>query len=608
MGKVASGSLWAQLRTFVDLASSDARRWIPLAVIGSIVLAGLDTLGVAAMVPLMALFTSGDTTSGAVGAMAGMLGTHDEATLTIAFASLVALVFILKSACTIPFRWWLVGRTTRISADAATELMRRYVLSPYIVHRARKLPEIYRNVNDATGQASSVLLGIVGLVSDGMVLLAILAVLLVMSPLVTVFAIVFFAILVAGAQRLLRDRQVRLGEELAEVGLQAWQHIMPAFDGFREARLTASGTAFVDGYRDARRRGARAQRTLSVLSELPKYLLEIGFIVAIVGIAGILFATNPGEGGKEHVLSVLAVFAAASLRALPTMNRITATFAVIRGGQAGLRIVSEAAWELARGPQHREAPRTGEPFQGDIELRGVSFRYPDATEDVVHDLDLVIRENRSTAFVGSSGAGKSTLLDVILGLLAPTTGAVTCGGRPIDDDPATWYRGLGVVPQDVFLLNGTLAANVAFGVPAEEIDRDRVREVLALAELGGFVEGLPAGLDTAVGERGVRLSGGQRQRIGLARALYRRPRVLVLDEATSALDNQTEHEIAGTLRGLGGTMTIIIVAHRLSTVRDADRLVFFSGGEVAGSGTFAEVQQAVPEFAKLVKLGELGQS
>ena len=304
-------------------------------------------------------------------------------------------------------------------------------------------------------------------------------------------------------------------------------------------------------------------------------------------------------------MSVLAVFAAASLRALPTMNRITATFAVIRGGQAGLRIVNEAAADLDRGGEHDEKPRTSQTFSGDIELRGVSFGYADAPEDVLRSLDLTIAENRSTAFVGASGAGKSTLLDVILGLLTPTAGIVTCGDRPIDDDLAGWYQGLSVVPQDVFLLNGSIAENVAFGVQPDAIDVTRVREVIALAELTPFVAELPDGLETAVGERGVRLSGGQRQRLGLARALYRRPRVLVLDEATSALDNQTEHEIASTLRGLNGEMTIIIVAHRLSTVKDADRVVFLNGGEVTGDGTFTEVQRTVPEFARLVSLGEL---
>jgi ABC-type multidrug transport system fused ATPase/permease subunit len=247
-----------------------------------------------------------------------------------------------------------------------------------------------------------------------------------------------------------------------------------------------------------------------------------------------------------------------------------------------------------------------EPLRGDIRLSGVEFSYPDAAAPVVSGIDLVIREHRTTAFVGSSGAGKSTIIDLVLGLLAPTRGAITCGGVPILDDPARWYAGLGVVPQDAFLLNDTVQANIAFGLPEDEIDPVRVRRALSLARLDDVVAELPDGVHTVIGERGSRLSGGQRQRLGLARALYREPRVLVLDEATSALDNDTEAQIAASLASLHGEMTIIIVAHRLSTVRDADTLVFLSGGRVRGEGSFAQVRAVVPEFARMVELGELG--
>nr|WP_239528616.1 ATP-binding cassette domain-containing protein [Microbacterium esteraromaticum] len=254
---------------------------------------------------------------------------------------------------------------------------------------------------------------------------------------------------------------------------------------------------------------------------------------------------------------------------------------------------------------HDERPKSDDRYRGDIRLESVSFRYPDADEDIVAGVDLVIPENTTTAFVGSSGAGKSTVLDLILGLLVPTQGAITCGGRRVDDDLAAWYAGIGVVPQDVFLLNASLAENVAFGVDVAEIDGARVAEAIRMAELHEYVAELPDGVETIVGERGVRLSGGQRQRIGLARALYRRPRVLVLDEATSALDNETEHQISNTLQRLNGQLTVIIVAHRLSTVRRSDNLVFLENGRVAAQGTFAQVRERNEHFGRLVDLGEL---
>jgi len=598
--KKSPTSMRAQLAAFVA-ASGASWGWMVIAVLGSIVLAGLDMFGVAAMVPLMTLFTGADPRSGSTAVFAQLFGTYDVAVLTPIIAGFVALVFVLKSACTIPFRWWLLGKTTNISAEAATELMRRYVLSPFIVHRTRSLPEVYRNIGDATQQASAVLLGVVSAAADGLVLLGVLGVLFFTAPLVTIFTLVFFGLVVGGAQRVLRRRQRQTGEQLAEAGIRSWQFLLPALDGFREARLASSGGTFVRGYGEARRASARASRALTLVSELPKYVLEIAFVVAIVVIAGILFAT----GTKEAALTVLGVFAAASLRALPTLNRVSATIAMIRSAQVGLGIFVEAADELARHKSHEERSFDRVQYDGDIVLDGLGFRYPDGDEEIVRGVDLVIQENTTIAFVGSSGAGKSTLLDLILGLLTPTRGAVTCGGHSIDEDLAGWYARIGVVPQDVFLLNATLSENVAFGKPVEEIDERRVEDALRQAELFAFVETLPDRLHTVVGERGVRLSGGQRQRIGLARALYRQPKVLVLDEATSALDNETEYQIANTLQRLSGQLTLIIVAHRLSTVRRADTLVYLENGMIVTRGSFEQVRDMNPRFARLVELGEL---
>ncbi|GAA2032748.1 ABC transporter ATP-binding protein [Agromyces tropicus] len=595
------GGLIAQLRLMLHMADVDPKRWLAGTVAASVVLAALDTLGVAAMVPLTQLATGGDLDTGTLGWISDVLGTTDRSTLIPIVAMFVAGVFIVKSLGAILFRWWLLGRTTKISALSSAELARRYALAPYAEHRARRMSEIYRNINDATNQSASVLLGLVSIATDALVLVAITIVLAIASPAVTLFAVALFALLVFGVQMSLRRRQYRIGEEIAAAGLASWQFLLPGLDGFREARLTGSSNAFIDGFRDSRLRRARASREMGILSDAPRYLLEIGFVFAILGISAILFTTStPAEA-----ITVLGVFAAASLRALPTLNRISGSFATIRTGRAGLDIVSRAVAELDAGGRHDEQPHSRERYEGDIQLRDLGFRYADAEEFVLREISLRIRHNATTAFVGSSGAGKSTLLDLVLGLLKPTEGVVEVGGRSIRDDLASWYAELGVVPQDVFLLNDTLTANIAFGVPADEVDPERIAEVIAMAQLDALVADLPQGLDTMVGERGVRLSGGQRQRIGLARALYRRPSVLVLDEATSALDNLTEHEIAATLARLQGSLTILIVAHRLSTVRHADTLVFLAEGRIESEGTFDEVRAQNADFARLVELGEL---
>jgi len=590
-----------QLQMVLRLAGASPGRWIAGVLAASLVLAALDTIGVAAMIPLTQLISGTADDSALIGAVAGIVGTNDPSALIPVVAAGIAVLFIVKSIAAIVFRWWLLGRTSRVTALVSTEMMRRYLLAPYAAHRTRRMSEVYRNINDITAQSSSVLLATVGVITDGMMLAAIVVVLYVTAPMVTLLTVTLFGTLVFGLQFGLRRLQSRIGEEIAEASLQAWGFLMPGLDGFREARLTSSARAFVNGFRTAKLRGAHASRQLAIVSELPRYTLEIAFVIAIAGISLLLFTSGtPGQA-----LTVLGVFAAASLRGLPTLNRVAGSLATIRTGRVGLRILGRAVDDLGTDREHEETPRRGIPYEGDISVRGLTFRYPDSSQPVLEHLSLEIPQNRTTAFVGSSGAGKSTLLDLILGLLEPTEGVIECGGRSVFDDRASWYSGLGVVPQDVFLINDTLAANIAFGVAAQDIDRSRVDEVLALAQLTELVRSLPEGLDTVVGERGVRLSGGQRQRMGLARALYRRPTVMVLDEATSALDNVTEHEITETLGRLKGSLTILIVAHRLSTVKDADNLVFLKDGHLEAQGTFAWLRDHNRDFARLVELGEL---
>lgn len=591
----------SRLRLLLEVTGAAPARWVTTTVLVSLVLAGLDMIGVLAMLPLMQLITSGSVDSWFLATVSHLVGSTQVAVLLPLVSGLVLFAFLFKSVGALGFRWWLLGRTTRVSALASSELMRRYVLAPYGAHRARSSSEIYRNINEATTQAASVLLSQVTLATDVVTLAALVVVLAWTSPLATTMAAVVFGTIVFGVQQVLRRRQVALGEELATAALQAWHALMPGIEGFRETRLTASSDLFVGRFREARLRGSRAQQQMSILSDIPRYMLEIAFIVAIAGIAMVLSLTGAGS----QVLPVLGVFAAASVRLLPTLTRVTSSVATTRAGDAGLRILIQALDQLGSEGQHQEALESTEPPVGDIRVDAVSFRFPDASEDVLDHISVTIPENRTTAFVGASGAGKSTLLDLLLGLLSPTSGDIRCGDTTIDDDLAAWQAGLGVVPQDVFVANTTLLENIAFGLERRAIDLDRVREVARLALLDDVITELPDGLDTMLGERGTRLSGGQRQRVGLARALYRRPNVLVLDEATSALDNATEYEIAQTMQQLQGSMTIIIVAHRLSTVRHVDQLVFLRRGKVAATGTFDEVRDQDAEFARLVKLGSL---
>ncbi len=245
------------------------------------------------------------------------------------------------------------------------------------------------------------------------------------------------------------------------------------------------------------------------------------------------------------------------------------------------------------------------PLTDELLVDDVSYTYPGGMAAVLSGVDLAIPAGASVALVGGSGAGKTTLVDVILGLHPPAEGRVLVDGTSIDEDLAAWQRSIGFVPQDVYLLDDTLRANIAFGEPDELIDDERVRSSIRLAQLEEHVATLPEGLETRVGERGTRLSGGQRQRLGIARALYRQPTVLVLDEATSALDNETERRVTDVIRALHGAVTVIVVAHRLSTVMNCDQIVFLEAGRISATGSFDEVRRQSEAFDHLVELGTL---
>lgn len=593
----------AELKTVRELIRGPVRGWMILAVLGSCAIAGLDTLGVAAMLPLMQLMTGANPNSGFLGWISGVIGTSDPQHLILVIAGSVGAAFIAKSAVTARFRWWLLGHTTQLEAEASRELMRRYLAAPFAKHRIRNMSEVYRNISSAVPQTfGQVVLGIMGLLVDVLTLIAVGSVLVVLSPMVAVFTAVFFSALGWIVQAALKSRHRKIGMTIAETDLDAWNALKPGLDAFRELRLTSSAEHFVEKFGTAKRRRARANRALSLISELPKYVLEVGFVVGICGIAGILFAT----ASPEEALSTLGVFAAAAMRMLPTLNRVVAAVGGIRAGRVGLEILSREVESLSREQIQPEVQVSNiTSFSGDIVLESVTYTYADAKEPVLSGVSTRIRQGMTTAFVGTSGAGKSTLLDVLLGLLTPVSGTVRCGGKDIFDDLPLWYSTLGVVPQDVFLLDDTLANNIAFGCSSGEVDFERLTEAVELAQLTSLLQELPDGLETRLGERGVRLSGGQRQRVGIARALYRRPTVLVLDEATSALDNATEKKISETINALSGQMTIIIVAHRLSTVRRADKIVFMSSGRIETEGTFEEVEEANADFSHLVALGRL---
>lgn len=457
-----------------------------------------------------------------------------------------------------------------------------------------------------TAGLSSVVITLLGAVAvmwaEVTLLVMLCAALLVVDPLLTVLAVGYLAIVSLTLHRFLGRRAAAAGASLNEADVRGLTTVTNTIRTFRELtvadRLDVPRATYVAG----RGVAGRAWADKVLIQQAPRYAADIALVMgATIVVGGLLLTTD-----AETALGTLAVFLAAGTRILPSLLRLNgARLSIAAAAGAGEHTFAL----LAELPESSPAAGMGSPVPlrdgqvtqpvGDaVRLNGVSFTYPGADRPAVRDVSLRVPAGESLAVVGRSGAGKSTLADLILGMLAPDTGTVLTAGVPAGDRSGPTR---GYVPQDAAVIEGTVRDNVALGVPRDEVDDDRVWELLTRVRLRDVVTAR-GGLDSAVGEDGVLLSGGQRQRLGLARALYARPQLIVLDEATSALDAETEVAVSEVLRSLAGEVTRVIIAHRLSTVRDSDHLVYLDGGTVVAAGTFRDVRDAVPQFDRQAQL------
>ncbi len=484
--------------------------------------------------------------------------------------------------------------------DALTaRLLRGYVFAPYSLHLAKSSSAMVRTVLGESGIVMSTMLtALLTVFGDICVGFLVAALLIAAQPLVAVGTVAVFALLSWSFYRAVRGRVARLSSGNVEHGKAALRWITQALAGIKEIKVTGREAFFLEaGLREARGSNAAAQ-SIALMNNVPRYFNEGVAVVAMV-----LLALAMSGSGAADVVPTLVLFAVAATRVIPSFNRIVTSLTSFRYGEAALRSVESELRIMEVTPPSSPAPGGAHLHFESLQIAGLRFRYSADAAFALELPDLRIEPGRKIAFVGPSGSGKTTLVDLMLGLHRASPGMVRVNGRDVSEVLGAWRASVGYIPQSIFLLDDTIRRNVAFGVVDADVDARRVNEALAAAQLDGLVAELPAGVDTEVGDRGVRLSGGQRQRIGIARALYWDPQVLILDEGTAALDNVTEAGIVRAINALAGRKTIIMIAHRLSTVQSCDRIHFMQDGRIIAAGTYDDLRGRLPEFQAMLNVG-----
>ncbi|MDA7921685.1 ABC transporter ATP-binding protein/permease [Verrucomicrobiales bacterium] len=542
---------------------------------------GFELVGIGVVLPAFAILSDkgvGDINSPSFKWISDALPGEDK---RIAISCVIILLFLLKNMFLV-FQVWIQQRFIfRVQERLSFRLLREYLNQPYPFHLNRNSAQLIQNT---TKEMSQLVFNVVSpsmvLLTELIVIIGIVTFLMIIYPAGTFAAASVIGLTCCLYYVFIHRRLARLGKEhLVSEGMRI-QHIQQSLGGVKELKLLGCEDVFLTEYQVYNQSVARAGRLLAVSVQFPRFFLEVVGVAAFAGILGLtIYEGKPFSA----VVPILAAMAVAAIRLIPSANRIVTSCTLLRFGSHGVDTINSELF----GKRSAKAPVGGGgaenglmKFSDRIEFNNVSFSYENVTSPALSNASFAIAKNTSTGIVGPSGSGKSTLVDLLLGLLDPQAGKILVDQKEIGGGIRSWQDQIGYVPQHIYLFDDSLRKNIAFGIPESEIDDDRVIQVIEYADLTDFLRKLPGGLDSMVGERGVRLSGGQRQRIGIARALYRDPQVLVLDEATSALDGETESRVMETIGRIQDQRTVIIVAHRLSTVSQCDQLLRVEQGHV----------------------------
>ena len=594
-------------RSLKVLPRNDQRKIIAVTLL-QICMGALDLLGVAAIGLLGAVSVTGlqsQDPGNRVGTVLRVLHLQDATFQTQASVIGISAVVLLvgRTILSIFFTRRVLYFLSRRGASISSNLISRLLSQPLLVIQKRTTQETLFAVTSGVSVITlQILATTVVLISDISLLIVMAIGLVFVDPITAIGAFLLFTLIGVSLYRLLHINARSLGVKSSSLAIQSNQKIVEVFSSYRESVVRNRRDFYAREIGKVRFALADMSAELSFMPYISKYVIESSVLLGALLIGGVQFILQDAT----HAVTTLAIFLAAGTRIAP---------AVLRVQQGSLQITTSIGWAsptldlidmLGDAPMIENTDDSvdvvHEGFKSEIHVSNVSLTYPGKPKPAISEITLTIPSGAFVAFVGSSGAGKTTMIDVLLGVLNPNTGSISISGLSPLLAVSKWPGAVSYVPQDVVIAEGTIRENIALGYPPQAATDELVMSALKIAHLDNFVAGLPLGVDTQVGERGAKISGGQRQRLGIARAMFTRPHLLVLDEATSSLDGETEASISRAIHALRGSTTVVMIAHRLSTVRNADIVVYLSEGRIKATGTFEEVRTAVPDFDHQAKL------
>jgi ABC-type multidrug transport system fused ATPase/permease subunit len=542
----------------------------------------LELLSLGLIIPFMGLLTQDDYAE-KFPSLYERLGEPTQQEILVTGVLFILAVYLVKAIFTYYSNWVQRAFLNRAKARLSNEIFQRYLCQPYSFHLDHNSSTLITNAENGRTIVSGGLEPLLVLLTDGLIATGMFVLLLLVEPIGTLCVLVLFAAASVLFQFSTRKRIHEWGIAKKIESRLVLKHLQQGLGGAKEVKIMGREQLFLEEHKKSVSASMEVDRRFMMLQVIPRLWLEL---LAIVGLVVLVLAMIGSGDSVSQILPVLGLFAATSFRIIPSINRILASIQTLGYSKPIIRSVFDDLQLLVP-----VTPKTGTEiqFSTSVCFENVSFKYSNAVGNANENLSFCIGKGEAVGIIGHSGAGKSTLVDILLGLLQPTAGAVLVDGLDIQNNLRSWQDHIGYVPQTIYLVDDTLARNVAFGLPGEMVDHDAIARSIKAAQLDEFVSSLPDGLDTIVGERGVRLSGGQRQRIGIARALYNDPEILVLDEATSSLDTETEQGVMDAVKELLGTKTIVIIAHRTTTVSYCTKVYKMDKAQIVGSGLPSEM-------------------